>query len=268
MSRRIGAVILPLFFGISSALRIRAQTPGPQPQFEVASIKLATEGAGGSLTQPFPGGRLRVRNQSVRALIRTAYRVQDYQIFWGPGWIDSNRYDIEAKGAGNPPLLQVVGPMLQSLLEDRFKLRVHHETKELSIYALVVAKSGLQLRPSKEGSCTPYDPGYIPPPGQKRPTTCGTLAIGKNTLEATMIGMKELTESLSYILGRTVIDRTGFTKRFDVHLEFAPGEAPPTEVVGPSLFTALQQQLGLKLESTKGPVDVLVIDEVEKPSAN
>jgi uncharacterized protein (TIGR03435 family) len=148
-----------------------------------------------------------------------------------------------------------MAPMLQVLLEDRFKLRVHREMKEQQIYALTVAPGGLKLRPLKEG-CTD-----VP--------LCGAIRPGANgpnrTMDAIGMHMDMLTKVLALILARPAVDKTGLTAAFDAfHLEYALGMSD----TGPSIFTALQERLGLKLESTKGPVEVLVIDHLEKPSSN
>jgi uncharacterized protein (TIGR03435 family) len=178
--------------------------------------------------------------------------------------------------------------MMQKLLEERFKLKVHIETKELPVYALTAAKSGLGLPQPKEGSCiTPDLNSPMPPlPGQ---TPCGRPMVVISPSGARMTGgkisMPALTDILSNMLGRAVIDRTGSTGTFDIQLEFTPDQAlagipllagpadayrpaPSADTAGPSIFSALQEQLGLKLESAKGPVDVLVIDHVERPTAN
>jgi uncharacterized protein (TIGR03435 family) len=128
---------------------VYAQTPpAARAAFDVATIKLNAGSTSGARTQPLPGGRLHVENQSLRALIKTAYRVLDWQISGGPGWIDSEHYDIEAKADGNPPLLAIVGPMLRALLEDRFGLKVHRETRQLPVFALSAVKKGLKIQPS------------------------------------------------------------------------------------------------------------------------
>jgi uncharacterized protein (TIGR03435 family) len=164
--------------------------------------------------------------------------------------------------------------MLQSLLEDRFQLRLHRETKELPVYALTVAKGGLKLA---EASCTNYDFNNPPPrpsPGQKPPDYCGNLSAGgsgpKQTVNAFGIGMTDFIGLLSDYTERVIIDRTGFTAKFNAHFEFASDRAlgQQDDNLGPSLFTAIEEQLGLKLESTKAPVEVLVIDHVERPSEN
>jgi uncharacterized protein (TIGR03435 family) len=173
----------------------------------------------------------------------------------GPAWIDSDRWDIAAKAEGDLTAEQMM-PMLQALLEDRFKLKVHRETKEQQIYALAVASSGVKLQPLKEGSCA-------------NNPRCGAIIPGANgpnrTMDAVGMQMDMFVRVLSLIVARPVIDKSGLTGPFDaIHLEYAFGMTD----TGPSIFTSLHDQLGLKLESTKGPVEVLVIDHVEKPSAN
>ncbi len=159
--------------------------------------------------------------------------------------------------------------MLQTLLRDRFKLTLHLETKELPIYLLTVAKSGFRLQPLKEGDCITFDPNNpAREPGRKPSNFCGNMGIGRGNLDATKASMADLAPLFSVILGRTVVDQTGITGAFSVHLRFAPDEVPAADATGPSIFTAVQEQLGLKLESGKGPVEVLVIDSVEKPSEN
>jgi uncharacterized protein (TIGR03435 family) len=284
---RARTVVLALGITSLTTPGIQAQAPTAPAQFDVATIKLNSVASGRSRTQPLPGGHLRVENQSLRALIRTAYQIQGFQISGGPSWIASDRYDIEAKSEGNPPLLEVVGPMLRTLLEDRFKLKTHREVRELPVLALSVSKAGMKLRPSEQGNCVPYEPNHPPParpPGQKHQSICGSISTGRTMLEATGIRMNDLTKTLSYILDRPVIDKTEWKETFDVDLEFVPDE-PPSAVPsagaadttnlgltsdgsGPSIMTALQEQLGLSLKSTKGPVEILIIDSAEKPSAN
>jgi uncharacterized protein (TIGR03435 family) len=178
--------------------------------------------------------------------------------------------------------------MLQSLLEDRFQLKVHRETKQLPAYALTAAKSGLKLPRPKEAGCTDFD--TLPAPavrGAQLPTPCGhAMVVGGPSgmiMQGGSVPMAEFVRMLSMIIGSPIIDRTGAMEKFDVHLEFYPDEvtaalpnprrpgdpdhpADPTD--SPSILIALPEQLGLKLESTKGPVEVLVIDHVERPTEN
>jgi uncharacterized protein (TIGR03435 family) len=202
----------------------------------------------------------------------------------GPAWIRSARYQIDAKADSARGQGMMRGPMLQTLLEDRFRLKIRHETREVPAYVLTVAKGGLKLQPFQEGSCIPRDfarfveqfpPQPFPdlPAGQKY---CGGVSDeqgGTVTLEAIGMSIDEFLKYKFPRLDRPVVNKTGITGRFDFHLEFAldeitGGGATAAETVGPSIFTALEQQLGLKLEPAKAPGDFLVIDHVERPSAN
>ena len=213
----------------------------------------------------------------------------------GPNWIDSDTFDITAKAkvAREEGAKRITMPelfaMLQPLLEDRFKLKVHRETRELPEYELVVAKGGLKMERAK---CTPGQPPSQenrPPGGDALVVGCGSLLGGVNGLNRTLNGtgteMPGLLMFLANLTGREVIDQTGLAGRFDFHLEWTPDEAtvapsdpgrpddsakPGLSVNpgGPSIFSALQEQLGLKLEATKDPVEVVVIDHVERPAGN
>jgi uncharacterized protein (TIGR03435 family) len=261
-----------------------------RPKFEVASIK-PVGGRGAATMRPLPG-RL-TANASLRVLMQSAYQLQPFQIVGGPEWIGSQQYDIDAKAAGNPDRAQMF-LMLQSLLEDRFQLRVHRESQEMPVYAMVAARGGLKLPSLRDGSCMEDTEllgpltetgAQMQPPGQGVATTssrCGGLDVTLEASGARMRGSKvpmvEFVRVLSRVLGRTVTDQTGFSGAFDVDLDFLPDEttvglpppppgAIPFAVASPSIFSAVQQ-LGLRLESAKGPVEVLVIDQVERPSAN
>jgi uncharacterized protein (TIGR03435 family) len=172
--------------------------------------------------------------------------------------------------------MQMLHPMLQMLLETRCKLNVQKEARELPVYALTVARGGAKLQASKEGSCTPYDIKYSQlAPGEPQPKFCGT-SFKPNGLNVAFDGdgitIADFAGRLSSRdLGRPVIDKTGLTGLFDIHLEFAPATgaaAPSDDSSGPSIFTAVEEQLGLKLSPDKGPVEVLVINHVERPSEN
>jgi uncharacterized protein (TIGR03435 family) len=215
-------------------------------------------------------GRLVGTNVTLGMLIRVAYNVHDFQISGGPPWIESVRYDVEGKtddAAGRQQTAIVQGPMLQRLLEDRFSLAVRHEIRELPVYELTIAKSGSKL---KAGNCIARDLNVQPPSAGRTPDYCGFLVTDNNMMKATQIDMVHFTDLLSLWVKRTVIDKTGITNRFDVDLRWNPDEsaAAPSADPFPSIFTALQDQLGLKLESGRGPVEVLVIDSVSKPSEN
>jgi len=261
-------------------LASKAQPAQAETTFEVASVKPNAGGGGRGSLGARPGGRFQAENQTVRSLIQMAYNLQDFQISGGPGWIKSERYDIEAKAEGNPSRRQIEGPLLQALLKDRFQLKLHRETKELPVFGLVAAKGGLRLKPTKlEGDCASF----------YERAKCAGIGKGPFTLDVKAIRMEDFIEALSSILGRVVIDRTGFQGMFDTHLEFSPDDTAFTGSPGsdpasgrsrggrgggavtpdpPSISTALQEQLGLRLESTKGPVEVVVVDSVDRPSVN
>ena len=224
-----------------------------------------------------------MKSLSPRRLLLIAYSLQDYQLAGGPGWIASDSYDIQAKADDNASVQQMEGPMLQVLLEERFKLSVHRETRQLSIYKLETEKNGARLTSTQSGSCIPYITDSSPSkanPGEPVPNFCGLHATtdGSNrSLDGKGVSMATLAETLSRtytaMLGRNVIDGTGLTGTFDIHLTWAKdslgaGDSASLNLTGPSIFTGLQEQLGLRLESTKGPVEVLVIDHAERPTQN
>lgn len=224
----------------------------PSQSFDVVAIRP-------SLSGPAPGtgfdlngtGRMRITNITLKALIRTAYRLQSDQIVGGQGWLDSDRFDIDAK-TENPEKIEPdqLKTMLQDLPADRFGVKTHEETREMTVYALLPDKSGAKMKANADGPGTfmNTDSG----PGKARMT-------GKASLEqlAGYIGNK---------LGRVVLDKTGLQGTYDVALEWDPEQAGDSN--GPSLFTALKEQLGLRLETQKGQVEVFVIDRAERPSEN
>jgi uncharacterized protein (TIGR03435 family) len=214
--------------------------------FEVASIKRAVPDAGGSSGEDGRNGVLRVYNVTLKRCIRYAYAMPEGQILGGPKWIDDLRFDIIARAdhpAGEPELLT----MLQPLLADRFNLEFHHESRTISGYALALAKGGIKA--------TVSDPN-------RRSGANG----GRGFVDAVAFPVSELTIRLSAVLGRPVIDMTGDKRRFDIHLRWTPDDTATSD--SPSLPTALQEQLGLKLEARKVPVDVLVVDRAALPSDN
>jgi uncharacterized protein (TIGR03435 family) len=223
---------------------------------------------------------------TLKGMIGFAWDVQAFQISRGPSWLDSVRYDVTAKPDRNPKPGEIPA-MVRALLADRFHLAVHRGTQELPIYELVLARRDGKLGPglteSKEGSCTPFDtsrPPQRPQPGTEPRRTCGNSSVNPSRLSAIGIPIVNLVPMLEMVLERTVVDRTTLIGNFDVSMEWAPNETqamqwpsdlpkpPQSDVAGPSLFVAIQEQLGLKLESAKGPVEVVVIDHAEKPSAN
>ena len=279
----------------------KAQSPALPPRFETALIELSA--GSGKASTSWSRRELKVKNASLQNLIQMAYQVRDFQISRGPAWINSDHYDIEAKPRVAPietkeSVLKSIDEMhlmLQFLLNDRFKLKVHRETKELPVYALTVAKGGHRMQRSKDSSCAAFEWHRNDPPLGRMPfDRCGAVETGPNiqlnhTLDAvgmsisteqvgktgrTTFGSSDLTTFLSRCCGldRLVVDKTGLTGLFDLHLEWSvQATADPRssdEFTNPSIFTAVQEQLGLKLEPTKGPVEILVIDHVEKLHAN
>jgi uncharacterized protein (TIGR03435 family) len=259
----------------------------PRPTFEVASIRLNPGCEGDRQDERFSPGSVSVTCITLRNLIQAAYGrfangpdsdPQQLRFVGAPEWIGSSRYDITAKARSSVPMDQMFGPMLQVLLEDRFHLRVHRGTRDLPVYTMTVAKSGLKIRASKEGNCIPLDLNHA---GQPSPKFCGRMtgrADGARiTDDAYGMSMAEIAgRFLSNRLDRPVIDKTGLKGLFDAHLEFVRDYAPRdpgtpetlADTAGPSIFTAVPQQLGLKLSPAKGSVEVLVIDHVEKLDAN
>jgi uncharacterized protein (TIGR03435 family) len=264
-----------------------APTKTPTYEFEAASIK-PTKLAGGIFMPGFTTDGYRAAHETLQTMIVQAYGVRPYQISGGPTWLTTDFYDVEAKM--EPSLadaLKTLGPdqlklarqhMLQSLLADRFGLKVRSETKDGPVYFLVIGKNGPKLPDAKPAAAlqlTGPDSGGI----------TGVIRLdGRSgdatTVVATSVNMPYLTRYLSQILRRPVLDKTGLTGAYDFTLEFVPdtAQAPvsrtsddntlPTDPGGASIFTAVQQQLGLKLDPGRGPVETLVIDHVERPSGN
>ena len=278
------AVAAPVAVGVLGApLRAQSEPAAATaaPAFEVASVKPNTSGDGRVLMMPQPGGRLNLVNVPLRLMIRNAYRVQDSQIVGGPDWLNTARFDVVAKAEGGNPSPDQLQLMMRSLLADRFKLVVRSETREMPVYALVPARAdgrtGPELRKS-DADCSQAAPPAPPPPGQL--PRCG-LMVGFGNLRARGSTLAAFAANLSTFAGRIVVDRTAIAGGYDIDLTWTPDQIPrpsgggdqPVQVNGaaidpngPSLFAALQEQLGLKLESTKGPVDVLVVERAEKPA--
>jgi uncharacterized protein (TIGR03435 family) len=282
------------------------QQPNPKLTFEVASIKPAAPqamrrlqgSAEGGPGTPDPG-RIRLTDMPLRVLIMRAYNLQSFQIA-GPAWMDSQRFDIIAK-VPDGATKEDARIMFQNLLADRFRLKLHKESKEAPIYELVVAQGGIKIKEAAQTVTTPAEGAGGPPPGPPPRgkdgllrTPHGQLGIqamlnGRMRMQGDAVSMDRLTDILGMTLGRPVLDKTGLMGAYDVILDFSPegmgpgpkGPAPgagggnPAEAPrdsndsGPTIFTALQSQLGLKLESRKGPVDLLVVDSVKKmPTEN
>jgi uncharacterized protein (TIGR03435 family) len=253
------------------------------PAFEVASIKPSAPDETMSATAMPPGGRIEISNLTLKALIEDAWHIQPYQISGGPSWLDSAHYDISAKAASAQPgdvlKREDVLRMLQTLLEDRFHLVLRREVRQLPIYELVRArkdgKLGQKLVESKAGGCVQFDP--VNPFTVDTMKLCGNFALGPDGLTLVSAPISTLTPLLSRLLGRTVIDKTGLTKNYDIEIEWMPDEslamqlppdAPRPPPGGPSIFQVFRDQLGLELKGNKGPVEIFVIESAEKPAEN
>ncbi len=244
--------------------------PETSPAFTVASIKPNKSSDDRFMLRPLPGGGLTATGVTLKMLISFAYGVAAYQISGGPSWMGTERWDIEAKTDGVEGRVSFAASQarLRHLLEDRFQLKTHRQSKKLPVYALVVTKNGFKLRPNGVNT------------SEMKPRVNFRLGAASFTNSS----VASLAWQLSQNMGRPVLDRTGIQGEYDFMLKWTPtpdegrpealGLAPhaappaPPDSNGPSLFTALQEQLGLKLESTKGPVDTLVIGHVERPSEN
>jgi uncharacterized protein (TIGR03435 family) len=254
---------------ISAAVVAAQSTPIPTAAdvaFEVASLKLNKSGDRNSSTGG-PPGRFNATNVTAQQLIVFAFRLREFQLASGPGWMASDRFDIQARVAeGVKPDNRA---MTRALLRDRFKLAVHTETKQDQVYALVVdrpdGKLGPQFKPSTK-DCQPPQPGA--------PSACG-MNTSINDVGGTLIGTGQTMEQLvgalgSFGLNRMVLDRTGLTGSFDIELKWRPDNLRSTSAPQasdlPSIFASLQEQLGLRLESQRGPVEFLFVDRIERPT--
>lgn len=289
----LAAVALPILFGLGNATESRAQslagnTAAAAPAYVTASVK-PNQSDKNMVRLLFTPDGFSATGITLQTLIREAYGVQDNQISEAPDWVNTQRYDIEAKrGKSVANELRTLSPdqgklvtqrMLQALLADRFKLTLHLENKYLQQYSLVVAQNGSKLQQSKPNDT--YPNGLKGPDGLGGPGMM-TMDIGNGRLTGQGLSMSTLASLLSRQLGSTVLDKTGLTGNYDFTLQWTPDanelavtkamlgtdSLPPVEASGPTIFTALQEQLGLELKSQTGPVGILVIDHVEMPSEN
>ena len=272
------ALIGPITVGIShpSPSWSQSRDASPLPVFEVASVKPSNEACCSSTWNSSPAGSLHMKNQTLRSLIRIAYRVKDEQISGGPKWLDSDRYNIDAKATGPTKDAQLL-LMLQGLLAERFQLSFHKESKQISGFALVAAKGGLKIHP-------------VPPSDKNQMNVRGGHMIAR------AVSLDRLAQMLTNLVGAPVLNESHVGEVFDFQLDWMPDDnrasgpprgSPVEEAqsnpvpdaarpasgatdpsAGVSLVSALQDQLGLKLETRKMPTEILVIDRAEKPSEN
>jgi uncharacterized protein (TIGR03435 family) len=311
--------------GLATATRVWAHAQGQSPageapkfEYEVASFKAIKPGnAGGPIRIGigYPPDGFNGSNITIQMLITQAYGIQPYQLSGGPDWLNSERFDVDAKmDPATADALSKLTPddrnetrrrMMQALLADRLKLTVRRDTKELPVYNLVIGKNGSKLKETKpDDTATAPPPGGAPgAPGANAPRDSTSVSVagggggrggpgtvmfggrgGEQSINANGVPIATLIRMLGTPLGRPVIDKTGLTGRYDIALKWTPDDnqsvsplgggpdggipAAPSDASGPSLFTAIQEQLGLKLESAKGPVLMIVIEHIEKPSEN
>jgi uncharacterized protein (TIGR03435 family) len=302
MSRRKAGALFAilLFAGVSASFAQQSSTASQSPSadspsFDVVSIRPCQDPRIRQVpgdTYPPRGnsspGKLRtgcypLLDDNGMGLIRAAYADTFTPINGGPAWVRSAFYEIDAIADGNPSVKTMMGPMMQGLLEKYFKLKIRHQAGEGPVYVLSVAHGGPKLHPFAEASCTPWsDPPPVLQPGQRY---CDSLIGGGTIASVTDQGatLNDFSKQLLGVLGRPVIDKTGLSGRFDIHFQFSregtrvagialaqPDGNSPTSDPGspPSVFTAVQEELGLKLELGKGPMEVFVIDHIERPSEN
>jgi uncharacterized protein (TIGR03435 family) len=280
------AVALPIAIGLAHAPQLLAQSHADEaaatlPKFEVSTVKPSKSEDGRSGMRFSPDG-ISMSGVSLEFLLRMAFGVENDRLLAMPGWAKSDRYDIDAKvDAADAPKMASLDfdqrkSMFLPLLVDRFNLKYHHETRELPVYELVIAKGGPKLKVAKAEEI----------PSSGGPSHRFKMAMGNGGIESQGTSLEGLIQALSPQVGRTIIDKTGLTGYYDYTLKWTPDNSPPPmaggpeggpprgdagsapDAGGPSLFTAIQEQLGLKLEPQRGPVDVIVIDHIDPPSPN
>lgn len=270
------AVFSAVLLAVSSSGVVQGQRPAtePRPAFEVASIKRNRSGTNGWSFGAEPGGRWLMVNMPIATLIREAYPAQTWDLIGAPEWITSDAYDVTAKGEGNPTP-EEIRLILQSLLAERFKLAVHYETQERPVFALVVGRSDGRTGPGLLRSRLDCDAvnaarrsgrqpeGPLPTNGAP---PCG-MSLRAVDSEMLLFGgrpMSSLAERLRQPSGRVVVDKTGLTGNYEFTLRYTSQLTPGDDT--PSVFTALEEQLGLKLVPDRAPLQVLVVDHVERPT--
>ena len=251
----------PVVAAAAAALMTLNLAAAQSPQFAVATIKRNMSGALSSNAQLQPGGRLTLTNTTIRDVMKNVFNLPDFAIVGGPAWLATDRYDIIARADGDPSREQML-QMLRALLIERFRMVTHQDTREVPVFALVLARPDGRLGPrltrTVVNCATPDTSGR---------SACG-FDLSGGALTATGMPLERLVRTLAGLSGRTVVDKTGLTGLYDVSLTWTPDAVDPTNGPGdaPALSTALQEQLGLKLESTRSPVQVLVIDSADRPT--
>ena len=256
----------PAIVLLTTTLAGYGQSGVEPPKYEIASIKPNTDNDFRFAFRIEPSGRLDATGITLKRLMMTAYNVQDFRIVGGPDWMVSRRWDVQAKPdrVVSPDQIR---PMLRALLENRFQLRAHSEKRQLPVYELSVDRKGPKVQRVKDSE------------------TKTDVRVGAGLIQLTKATAATFASQLSYALGRPVIDKTRLSGEFDFALEWTPepgedggpttaglppgaSDQPASSPDGPSIFTAIPEQLGLRLKSGRGPVEVIVIDDVRLPTAN
>ena len=264
---------------VAATIAVAAQSPAPtatRPTFEVASIRRNTSADQRASVRGEPGGRVTISNNTLFNIIRNAYNVQGFQIVGGPDWINTDRWDIVAKADGDVPQQQLM-VMLQNLLADRFHAAIRRDSREMPVYALIPARADARLGPQLTPAtidcaalaAAARTTGAAPPP----PLPNGRPACGIRTAPGMLMAggslLSDVARNLAGATGRIIVDKTGLRGRYDLELKWTQDPLQGSSIdafEGGSLFTAIQEQLGLKLEAQRSPVDVLVIDSAERPA--
>ncbi len=273
-----------ILIGVICCALLPAQSgpPTDRPKFDVVSVKKCQQSSQAGDTSP---GRLHIgcgilANTDNTGIIQVAYnryasgQLTNYGVIpieGGPDWVHSEGFEIDARADGHPNFTMMQGPMMQTLLEDRFKLKIHRETRQGPVYELTLGKGAPKLKPFRAGNCIPVQPGHASPVLADGQRYCRGMANTRGGVDMEGGYLTGLVALLGMVVDRPVIDKTGIPGQFEIHLQFsmenpaAPGSTVPDL---PDLFQAVQDQLGLKLVPAKGPVDVLVIDHIERPTEN
>jgi bla regulator protein blaR1 len=279
----VAAVSLPMIFGLLHATRSLAQavaeTSKELPTFEVATVKPSISGGMMVMTKFTPDG-IQIRNAPLILIIRQATGLlnsNDDEVIGTPSWVKTEKYDIDAKvSESDVPKLDKLSrlernEMMRSVLVDRFSFAAHRDIRELPVFELIAAKGGPKLKEAVQGDT--YPNGLKDDQGQSSP---GTMRVGFGSVDCQAVPMTALLEILTGLSGRTVVDKTGLVGKYDVKLRWKPEDSQrnadtgghATDETDVDFFTAIQEQLGLKLVPAKGPVTALVVDHIEKPSEN
>jgi uncharacterized protein (TIGR03435 family) len=274
-TRRVAVFMLLSVLTLTS----NAQVLGQKLAFEVASVKPAARDEQGSEIRTDPGGRLTITNMPLRSIIMYAWQVKRPQIVGSKGWIESQGYTIVAKSDRGTTDAEIRS-MLQTLLVDRFRLVLRAEAAEQTVYLLGRVKPG-QVGPAliEIDTCAEADVARVQAPSKLPNVACGSFVRGRSWMKGTAVALSNVVDGLSAVVGGIVVDETGLRGRYSVALEWtstplpAPPTAdtpiaPPVDATGPTLFTALQEQLGLKLQSERRRVEVLVIAEATQPDTD